>query len=140
MRSYYSRIQDILPGDIIFNCSDGCIKAISVAKNACRDCPRPDGEVWKNWHETGHAIDCNYNTLDIPLKHGKYKEIYKEIIANSDDTSSFPFDKNGNGKEGYIYEVPEELSIFFIKEIIEDNPSFKDLDCIQYFLSDEDKD
>ena len=45
-----------------------------------------------------------------------------------------PFDKDGNGNMGYLFELNRELAKFFVAKTIVKNEYLLDLECIQELL------
>ncbi len=125
-------LMDIRKGDIIFHSSDGYIQAISRAKGPCSESDRPNLTTrnLEEWEKNGRRVDCDYHVLQIPLKHGDYKE---EILKYC-DVKYAPFDKDGNGNTGYLYDLNIDLASFFIKKIAEDNPEVLDMEFLRYLV------
>lgn len=100
---HWERLTDLREGDVIFHCSDGYIQAVSRVKSACENSARPDLSTgdWTNWEKDGRRVDCEYYVLKTPLKHG----IYKEKILEYCNVQYAPFDKDGNGNMGYLFEL-----------------------------------
>lgn len=107
---HWDRLMELQRGDIIFHCSNGYIRAISIVKEHCVDSKRPGD--WDQWEKDGRRVDCNYHVLKRPLKHGDYKDKIVEYC----NIKYFPFDKDGNGNMGYLFELNRELAIFFVEE------------------------
>ncbi len=45
-----------------------------------------------------------------------------------------PFDKDGNGNMGYLYDIDPRLASIFLQAAAEKNENVKDLDYIQFLL------
>lgn len=129
---HWDRLMDIQEGDVLFHSSDGYIKAVSRAKGPCQESARPDLSTgnWDQWEKTGRRVDCDYHTLQVPLKHGDYKE---EILKYC-NVKYAPFDKDGNGNMGYLFDLNPDLASFFIKEIAKKNPEMLDLEFLRFLL------
>lgn len=129
---HWDRLLDVREGDIIFHCSDGYIQAISKVKTACEDSARPDHTTgdWTNWEKDGRRVDCDYHVLKYPLKHGAHKEKILEYC----NVKYAPFDKDGNGNMGYLYDLNQSLAAYFIQEIVKKNPEVADLDFLKFIL------
>jgi conserved domain protein len=129
---HWDRLMDVREGDVIFHSADGLIQAISRAKGSCIDCPRPgqnSGE-WLNWENDGREVQLDYYVLKAPLKHGDYKEKILEYC----NVKYAPFDKDGNGNMGYLYDLNADLAAFFIQEIAKRNPDVLDYDFLKFLL------
>lgn len=129
---HWDRLMDIREGDIIFHCADGFIQAISRAKGPYKDCARPGHNTgeWLNWENDGREVECDYYVLNTPLKYGDYKE----KILQYCNVKYAPFDKDGNGNMGYLYDLNPNLAAFFIQEIAKRNPEVRDWDVVKFFL------
>lgn len=129
---HWDRLMNVREGDIIFHCADGYIQAISRAKGSCMDSARPDKTSgdWTMWEKDGRRVDCEYHQLKKPIKHGAYKE----TIIKYCGVKYAPFDKDGNGNMGYLFDLNKELAAFFMNEIIKKNPEVVDLDYVKFLL------
>lgn len=129
---HWERLTVLREGDVIFHCSDGFIRAVSRVKGACEDSARPDSSTgdWTNWEKDGRRVDCEYYVLKTPLKHGAYKEKILEYC----NVKYSPFDKDGNGNMGYLYQLNQSLAAFFIQKIAENNPNVVNLDYLKFIL------
>lgn len=129
---HWERLMEIREGDLIFHCADGYIQAISRAKGACTDSARPDKTTgdWTMWEKDGRRVDCEYHQLKKPIKHGAYKD----TIVQYCNVKYAPFDKDGNGNMGYLFDLNKDLAVFFMNEIIKKNPEVIDLDYVKFLL------
>lgn len=129
---HWDRLMDVREGDVIFHCSNGYIQAVSKAKAACVDSARPDHAAgdWTQWEKDGRRVDCDYTVLKKPLKHGAYKDTILEYCG----VKYAPFDRDGNGNMGYLFDLNKDLASFFIKEIAKNNPGVIDLEYLKFLL------
>lgn len=129
---YWDRLMDVRKGDVIFHCSNGFIQAISRAKGCCKECSRPGQNTgeWLNWENDGRKVECDYYVLKVPLKHGDYKDKILEYC----NVKYAPFDKDGNGNMGYLYDLNQDLAAFFIQEIAKENPEVLEYDFLKFLL------
>lgn len=123
---------DVKEGDVIFHCADGYIRAISRAKGPCEDSARPEKTTgdFSAWEKDGRKVNCEYHQLKKPLKHSAYKKTIQQYC----NVKYAPFDKDGNGNMGYLFDLNEELASIFIKEIAKNNPDIIDLDFLRFLL------
>lgn len=131
---HWDRLMDVREGDVIFHCSNGYIQAISRAVGPCKNCLRPVQNTsdvdWTQWEKEGRSVQCKYHPLVKPLKHGDYKE----VITKYSGVKYSPFDKDGNGNMGYLFNLEPELAAFFIKKAAEKNHELFDLSFLQFLL------
>ena len=45
-----------------------------------------------------------------------------------------PFDKDGNGNMGYLYDFNRSLAAYFVQKIAKKNPEVVDLDFLKFIL------
>lgn len=122
---------DVREGDIIFHCADGFVEAISVAKGPCFDCDSPDELTERRlWAKNGRMIHCDYIKVQKPVRYSDYKE----MILKYCDVKYSPFDKNGNGNMGYLFELNRDLAKFFVEKTVINNSYLLDLECVQEVL------
>lgn len=118
---HWKRIENVKKDDLIFHMSGQKIAAVSIAKDKVHD----------NETGTGYILESEYtilaNKLDlVPLR--------QTIVGECRGFKASPFNKNGTGNEGYLFDMPPGLSDKFIDEIIESNPN-QDLDFLNKYKS-----
>lgn len=131
---HWDRLMNLRRDDVIFHCSDGYIQAISRVKGPCIDSARPDHTTgdWTSWEKDGRRVDCEYHTLRVPLKHSAYKS----VILPFCQVKYAPFDKNGNGNLGYLFDLQPQLAAFFVQEIAKRNPEISQLDFLRFLFAE----
>lgn len=128
---HWDRLLDVRKGDIILHCAEGHVEAISVAKGACFDAESPDELAEEQlWAKNGRMVKCEYTKIQKPIKHLEYKEKIKEYCG----VKYAPFDKDGNGNMGYLFDLNKELAKFFIEKSVVKNDYLLDLECVQEVL------
>lgn len=134
---YWDNLLNVRKGDILIHSSGGYMRAISRAEGSCYDLENPFSEETipllkenvSNYRE-GRAVNCDYVILKNPIPTADYKE---DILKYSQDKYA-PFDKNGDGNAGYLFDLRKELATVFMHGILEKNPDIADLDYIQWML------
>lgn len=133
--SHHERLRSVKEGDIIFHGSMQGILAVSTAEGKSFFEQRPKGHYGANDKKDaeGLKIKTKYQLLNYPIITSYYK---KEIIAIQGDHKGkgYPFDKNGEGNQGYLFNLNKELAKFFMQEIIKRNPFMKDKDYVKDLL------
>jgi 5-methylcytosine-specific restriction enzyme B len=89
-------------GDLVFAYSAGEIKAVGIVEREAEEHPKPKEISSGNWEEEGNLVRLTYYDLISPIKK---EEIPEEWRLNEPG----PFDRNGNVKQGYFFEVSEEF-------------------------------
>lgn len=104
-------------------------------KSACEESPRPGANFssvdWSQWESEGRKVSCDYHPLKNPLKHGAYKETIKKYC----NVKYAPFDKDGNGNLGYLYDLSQDLARFFIEEIAKKNREVPELEFVKFLFA-----
>lgn len=115
---HWDRLLDVREGDVIIHCADGYIEAFSTAKGSAHDAESPKAlsdELL--WAKDGRMVECEYIKVNKPIKHSDYKETIKQYC----NVMYAPFDKDGNGNMGYLFEVDRNLANFFIEKSVVKN-------------------
>lgn len=134
---HWDRLLDIRPGDVIFHGCDGYIQAISTARDECYDCHQPEELRSEDlWEPEGRRVDCEYILIKNPIK----TTLVRDDILRLCNVKYAPFDRDGNGNMGYLYELNRELARIFIKETVKRNPLIRDVDFVRELLSEADDD
>src|SRR3712207_3574017 len=60
---HWATMNEVRPGDVIFSYVGGRIVAVSVARSAAYDSPRPGGMGEGLWEDAGKQIDVEYRNL-----------------------------------------------------------------------------
>ena len=132
---HWDRLQDVKKGDIIFHCSGGYIRAISKATSDCKDADNPHHKdfdvIWSQWEKDGRQVDCEYTPVRHPIKHGDYKDTILKYCG----VKYAPFDKDGNGNMGYLFDLAPELARFFLEKSMANNPDLRSVDYLQPLVS-----
>lgn len=128
---HWDKLLDVRKGDIIFHCDGGYIRAISIVKDNCYDKESPIELAAEDlWAKNGRMVECEYIEIDDPIRHSDYKgEILKYC-----NVKYAPFDKDGNGNMGYLYDLNRELAKFFVEEMVVKNGYLLKYDFIQEIL------
>lgn len=127
---YWDNIMNIREGDIIIHAAGGYIKAVSRAMGSCYEFDNPydifDNPIYKD----GKRVDLDVTVLKNPIITSDYKD---EIVRYC-NVKYAPFDKNGNGNRGYLYDVDPKLASVFLKGAVKNNEEISSLDYIQWLL------
>ena len=128
---HWNRLLDVRAGDIILHGCGGYVAAISAARGACYNCPRPDELQSEDlWDLEGRRVDCDYIAIQNPIKTSNFKN---EILELS--TSKYaPFDKDANGNMGYLYEINRDLAQLFVRETVNHNGHLVEITFIKNFI------
>lgn len=122
---YWKRIEEVKENDIIFNLASGYIKAISIATEKCQQVDdAPDI----------NRVCCNYHTLENQINYKDLKEDIKKAYKGFGKYC--PFNKNGEGNQGYLYDSNKGLAVLFSKKILDSNEKLgEDLPILKEIIS-----
>ena len=133
--SHWNRLRTVKEGDIIFHGDMQGVLAISVAEGRCFVAKRPQEHYLANDKKDaeGLMVKTKYQLLKSPIITFEYT---KEIIRLQGDHEGkgYPFNKNGKGNEGYLFNLNKSLAKFFMEEIIKCNSFMKEKDYVREIL------
>lgn len=120
---HWEKLEDVQKDDIIFHGVDGYIKAISIAKGEFYKSEQPEElRTADLWERIGRKIDTEYIILKNPIK----TEDFKDHILEYCNVKYAPFNKEGTGNMGYLFDIDSRLSNIFMEAIIRANPVVND--------------
>lgn len=132
---HWNRLLDIRPGDIILHGYNAHVQAVSIAKGQCYECPQPEElRVEDLWNQEGRRVDCEYIIFQTPIKTSDFLEDILELCQ----AKYAPFNREGNGNMGYLYEINRELARIFLHAAVKCNRALKEVDFINEFLTEGD--
>lgn len=130
---HWDRLLDVQPGDIIFHGYNAHVQAISVARDKCYECNQPEELRTEHlWDQEGRRVDCDYIVLKQPIRTADYIEDIKRLC----NVKYAPFDRNGSGNMGYLYELNLELAKIFLRDMAKANPILMTADYIVELLNE----
>lgn len=129
---YWDRLKDLKAGDMIFHAVHGKIRAISLVREESIIAARPEELVGMFEGDThGYLVRCNYTYINNPISAWDYTEqikVYSQV-------KYAPFNVNGTGNLGYLYELDQRLATLFLEESVKKNPVLGDIDFVKEFLT-----
>ncbi len=134
---HWDRLLDVRPGDIILHGYDGFVQAVSTAIGACYDCNQPtELSAEELWDKEGRRIDCDYTKIKNAIRTSDFVD---DIIRLC-NVKYAPFDRNGSGNMGYLFEINRDLARIFLRASVSYNPLLGEIDYIQELLTQADHD
>ena len=131
---HWTRMLDVQKGDIILHGCSAQVQAVSIARDKCYDCIQPSElRTEELWEPAGRRIDCEYLVLDRPIRTADYVDDILRLC----NVKYAPFDKDGNGNMGYLYEINRELARIFLRGIVKANPQLANVDYISELLMEQ---
>ena len=129
---YWERLKDLKEGDMIFHAVHGKIRAVSIVSEESIIAARPEELVgFYAGDNRGYYVRCNYTYIDNPISAWDYTEQTKEYSQ----VKYAPFNVNGTGNLGYLYELDQRLATLFLEESVKKNPALGDIDFVKEFLA-----
>ncbi len=111
--SHWTMLENVVPGDIIFHGLSQGISAISVATSNCFTSKIQNGitEV--------RQVNCSPVLINRTIATSDFLD---EIIETCSALKYQPFDKNGNGRQGYLFDLNDKLAGIFSRALVKKNP------------------
>ncbi|HEX3016758.1 MAG TPA: hypothetical protein VHP31_02765 [Caproicibacter sp.] len=86
------------------------------------------------WGQDGRRVDCDY----IPIKNPVKTSMFLDDILRLCNVKYSPFDRDGNGNMGYLYEIDRELARIFLRGSSKYNSYLNDFAYIRDLLAEAD--
>lgn len=105
---FYEFMREVSPGDIVFSFEGTYIRAISVVRTFCYECPKPMefGSVGPNWEMIGWKVDLHYIDLINQIKPAEHIDSIRSVLP----PKYSPLLQDGRGLQGiYLTEIQEPL-------------------------------
>lgn len=126
--SHWWRLWSVKKGDLIVHVKNDEIKAISVVKENCRLEDRPlvhYGMSFPRNNPKGLYVETEYNELRAVISWKQYRQDIQKMLGADYYGKGYPFNKNGLGNQGYLYNLNQEMIKFFMAKILKRNPYLK---------------
>lgn len=131
-KHFWERLKYLKKGDILLHGCNGYIYAISVVKDSFYEAPTPIKHYRDDYENMlGRQVNCSYEVIRNPIKTSWYKD---QILQYNNKTNYPPFNKNGTGMQGYLFNIHPDLARFFIKETVKRNPILINVEFIKNAL------
>ena len=112
---HWERLREVRKDHIILHSYRQEVVAVSVAKDSAYSWNRGDG--------IGRRVDCEYHRLRRTISTSARKLKNMELCRGADYQ---PFNCNGAGNQGYLYDMTSKLRDYYMSEIIKYNPFLVD--------------
>ena len=110
---HWAMLKNVNKGDIIFHGIAQCTFAVGIAISEYFESKIKDGKT------EGYQVNCKSFTIKNPLMTTNYT---KKIIDYCSKYKYQPFDKNGKGRQGYLFDLNDQLAGIFARDICKNNP------------------
>lgn len=109
---YYTFLNHVTPGDIVFSYANGLIKAIGMIITSATVQPNPHQGLSKSWAPSGFHVPVDFYELTSPFSP---KAHLAQLLPLP--TADSPLKANGDGKEFYITAIPNSFATGLISII-----------------------
>ena len=129
---YWDRLKDLHKGDMLFHADHGKIRAISIVREPHVVAARPVEELVGMYEgdNRGYLVYCDYTLIEDPISAWDYTDQTKKYSR----VKYAPFNINGTGNLGYLYELDQRLATLFLEESVKKNPALGEIDFVKEFL------
>ena len=129
---YWDRLKDLKEGDMLFHADHGNIRAISIVREPHVVAARPEKLVrMYEGDNRGYLIYCDYTYIEHPISAWDYTDQTKKYSQ----VKYAPFNVNGTGNLGYLYELDQRLAMLFLEESVKKNQDLGEIDFVREFLA-----
>lgn len=104
-QAYWSNMERVRPGDLIFAGVDNALRAIAEASTTAYTAERPDPRDDQYWYGDGWRLDVEYTDLPESMP---YKDWVPAVLAEMPAKHS-PFRSDGGPNQGYLFELPNSV-------------------------------
>lgn len=112
-QAYWTNMERVRPGDLIFSGFNGAIQAVSEASASAYTASRPDPRDDQHWYGDGWRLDVAYTDLPEPMP---YPDWVPAVLAEMPNKHS-PFTSSGRPNQGYLYELPNSVGEYLTRRI-----------------------
>jgi hypothetical protein len=109
-RQHWDNLELIKPGDLIFSFYRQAIVAVAVARSHARPDARKRGNPPQMMD--GRLLEVEYHDLIKPFAKSRFIEAFMTLLPERHS----PFNKDGNGVQGYLFALPEEAGRFLLDQ------------------------
>lgn len=111
--AHWTMLENVKPGDIIFHGLLQVIAAISIATSNCFS-NKVTGKA-----DVVRQVNCRTTIISKTILTKNFEE---EIKNTCNKYKYQPFDKNADGRQGYLFDLNDELAGIFTRALIDKNP------------------
>ncbi|WP_162463100.1 HNH endonuclease [Paenibacillus psychroresistens] len=123
---YWTSMTKVLKGDLIFNSVGGLLLDLITATEDNKEQEKPiNFDRNESWRNHGWYVKADYIRVNNPIRYIDYKDDISKLQAQI----HAPFNINGGGNQGYLYEISEQFADFLLGLIGHSRPD--EVDIIQ---------
>ena len=134
---HWERMTEVRAGDLILHGAHGEVVAISEAKGSAYNFPMPSfaGE-WRHHGNSARRVDINACWPIYSIRTSNHRD---KIIEYCSGEEYPPFNRNGTGNQGYLYNCPNRLADYFIRILVQINPKLGNVSFIKEYFQQQDE-
>ena len=110
---YWSNMERVQPGDLIFAGADNASRALAEVSLPAFTAVRPDPRDDQFWYGEGWRLDVVYTDLPVPFRYADWVP----DIANELPAKHSPFLEDGSPNQGYLYELPFSVGDYVVERL-----------------------
>jgi putative restriction endonuclease len=105
---HYDNMLRVVPGDIVFSFRQRRIPSLGVIQSLAYSASKPTefGRAGRNWDDDGWRVDVDYRDLRNKIRPVDHMDQIRPTLP----TKRAPLQLNGNGKQAYLFHVPEAMA------------------------------
>lgn len=107
---YWTNMERVQPGELIFSGVNNALRAVSQASLPAYTSPRPDPRDEEHWYGDGWRLDVTYTDLPQPLM---YPEWVPSVLSQMPVKGS-AFTSSGRPNQGYLFEIPLTVGEYLV--------------------------
>ena len=107
---YWTNMELVRPGDLIFSGVDNAVRAISAPSGSAYSADRPDPRDADHWNEDGWRLDVAYTDLVTPLFYADWVP----AVLNEMPLRHSGFTSTGRPNQGYLYHLPNSVGEYLL--------------------------
>lgn len=128
---YWDNIEKLKIGDVLLHGANHKIVGISIVIDECFNSIRSEERIKKGINksdienrktEIGRQVNTKYIKFDKPVL---TRSIISVIIKYCKNNKFAPFNKEGKGKMGYIFEISEDFFNSLLKSVLNENIKYE---------------
>jgi hypothetical protein len=112
-KPYWDSLELLNPGDVVFHYAKNKVRAISTVVSPFRIADKRLQEMVQ-WQRRGREVAVDIQDFDF---HITLAEIPLELRVGSGESTFTPFDKDGEVKQGYLFNAPPAVVAFLLERL-----------------------
>ena len=129
---HWERMNEVRRGDIILHCVNTEVLAVSQALGSEYQIDMPRwADQWRQYGPKARRINIEVHEVLHSVSTKNYIHKNKEYCR---DEKNPPFNKNGTGNQGYLFNCPKRLAAMYLTLLAGKNPELKRVPFIESML------